>query len=161
MALLFTAAAATAPAAGGLTAFLHPLRRKPSQGVALRVTTLAALAKDGLPRRFPVFAARQNAWNRSANQPVGAVFLSRTGPDTVEALQAACPHAGCFVSFSAETRDFQCPCHKSSFDLRGRISQKDSPSPRDMDTLPVEIRDGQVWVRFQQFRTGSAAKVPV
>jgi menaquinol-cytochrome c reductase iron-sulfur subunit len=127
----------------------------------VRVTTLSALPEDGTPRRFPVLATRQNAWNRSLNEPVGAVFLRRTGPESVEALQAVCPHAGCFVDFAPETRDFQCPCHKSSFDLAGHIAQAASPSPRDMDTLEVELREGEIWVRFQSFRTGSPRKIPV
>ena len=35
------------------------------------------------------------------------------------------------------------------------------PSPRDLDTLKVEIRDGgEVYVRFERFRGGIAEKVP-
>jgi menaquinol-cytochrome c reductase iron-sulfur subunit len=160
-ALLFGALALLPPFAAGLTALLHPLRRGAGAGTVVRVTTLAALPEDGTPRRFPVLASRQNAWNRSTNEPLGAVFLRRTGPETVEALHAVCPHAGCLVDFAPDTRDFQCPCHKSSFDLAGRISQPNSPSPRDMDTLEIEIRDREIWVRFQNFRSGSGRKIPV
>jgi hypothetical protein len=28
-----------------------------------------------------------------------------------------------------------------------------------MDTLPVEIRDGEVWVKFEKFQDGSANKI--
>ena len=50
---------------------------------------------------------------------------------------------------------FACPCHKSSFDLDGHIDDPSSPAPRDMDSLQVEIRNGdEVWVRFQNFYTG-------
>ncbi len=161
LALLLGAIAFLPPLAAGVSAFLHPLRRGAGAGTLLRVTTLAALPEDGTPRRFPVLASRHNAWTRSPNEPLGAVFLRRTGPETVEALHAVCPHAGCQVVFASETRDFQCPCHKSSFDLAGRISQANSPSPRDMDTLELEIRDREIWIRFQNFRSGSVRKIPV
>jgi hypothetical protein len=29
-----------------------------------------------------------------------------------------------------------------------------------MDTLAVEVRDGAVWVRFENFRAGVAQKIP-
>jgi menaquinol-cytochrome c reductase iron-sulfur subunit len=159
---LFLGAFAFLPAmAAGLAAFFHPLRRMAGSGTLIRVATLAALPEDGLPRRFPVWSSRRNAWTRSPNEPLGAVFLRRTGPDAVEALHAVCPHAGCQIVFGSETRDYQCPCHKSAFDLAGRIAQSNSPSPRDMDTLELEIRDQEIWVRFQNFRSGSARKIPV
>jgi menaquinol-cytochrome c reductase iron-sulfur subunit len=145
----------------GVLTFLHPLRRGAGSGTMIRVAPLSALPEDGLPRRFAVWSSRRNAWTRSPHEPLGAVFLRRTGPDAVEALHAVCPHAGCQVVFVSESRDFQCPCHKSAFDLAGRIAQANSPSPRDMDTLELEVRDQDVWVRFQNFRPGSARKIPV
>jgi menaquinol-cytochrome c reductase iron-sulfur subunit len=147
--------------AAGVVAFLHPLRRRQGIGTMIRVAPLSALPEDGVPRRFAVWSSRRNAWTRSPNEPLGAVYLRRSGPDAVEALNAVCPHAGCQVSFAPESRDFQCPCHKSAFDLAGRIAQANSPSPRDMDALELEIRDQEVWVRFQNFRPGSVRKTPV
>jgi menaquinol-cytochrome c reductase iron-sulfur subunit len=149
------------PLAAGLAALLQPLRYRAGGGTVVRVTTLAALPEDGTPRRFPVLADRRNAWNRSLNEPLGAVFLRRTGPDSAEALHAVCPHAGCLIVFVSASGDFQCPCHKSSFDPSGRIAQPNSPSPRDMDSLELEVRDRDVWVRFQNFRSGSPRKIPV
>jgi len=161
LALLFGVTGLVPPLAAGLSAFLNPLRQRAGTGTVVRVATLSALPEDGTPRRFTVLADRKNAWNRALNEPLGAVFLRRTGPDTVEALQAVCPHAGCLVDFDSATGAFQCPCHKSSFDRSGRISQPKSPSPRDMDTLETEVRDREVWIRFQNFRAGSARKIPV
>jgi menaquinol-cytochrome c reductase iron-sulfur subunit len=159
--MLLGAVALLPPLAAGMSALLHPLRYRAGRGTVVRITPLSALPEDGTPRRFPVVASRQNAWNRSSNEPLGAVFLRRTGPDSAEALHAVCPHAGCLIDFAPATGDFQCPCHKSSFDRSGRISQANSPSPRDMDALEIEIRDREVWVRFQNFRSGSARKIPV
>ena len=92
---------------------------------------------------------------------MGAVYLRRTGSD-VSALNVVCPHAGCFVGLTDDRSRFGCPCHKSSFDLNGAVNDPSSPSPRDMDVLAVEVRNGdEVWVRFQNFLPGRHDKTAV
>lgn len=154
-----------APLWSGLRVVLDPLRRGRGQAEAgfVRVTTLAALPDDGVPRKFPVVASRVDAWNTFASVPVGAVYLRRAGGgDGIEAFNVVCPHAGCFVTLAADRSRFVCPCHKSSFGLDGAVNDPSSPSPRDMDALDVEVRDdGEVWVRFQNFRPGTPSKTPL
>lgn len=154
--------AALVPLVTGMVTFLSPLRRQASLGAEVRVTTLDRLPEDGVPRRFAVVTTQRMGWTRTPDARVGAVFLRRTGPEQVAALNVICPHAGCVVRYVSGLEEFQCPCHKSSFDLTGRIAESRSPSPRDLDTLEVEIRNGnEVWVRFQNFRTGRPEKVAV
>ncbi len=148
------------PLGAGLAAFLDPLRKRSAGGKAVLITSLQALPEDGRPRRFPVIAQRVDAWNKSPAAPIGAVYLRRTGPTTVHAYNATCPHTGCLVKF--EGNGFACPCHNSTFNLDGSIRNPDSPSPRSLDELEVKIREGtQVWVTFQNFRAGTARKVPL
>jgi len=154
------------PAVVGIVAFLNPLRQKSQSGLLRRLTSLDVLPEDGTPRKFPIIADRTDAWNRFPNEPIGAVYLRRTGAKSVEAIQTVCPHAGCSVQFSTGSKEadaggkFFCPCHAASFDLAGKRLDKTSPSPRDLDTLEVEVRDGiDVWVKFQDFQTGTAKKV--
>jgi Rieske Fe-S protein len=85
----------------------------------------------------------------------------RTSDTAVEALNVVCPHAGCFVDFHADKKGFYCPCHNSLFHMDGKIGDPKSPSPRGLDTLSVEVRDNEVWVEFQNFRTGTAHKIPM
>jgi menaquinol-cytochrome c reductase iron-sulfur subunit len=154
--------AALVPVAAGLLTFLNPLRRRAVEGEFIWITSLEALPEDGAPRRFAVAGARRDAWTGTASVPLGAVYLRRTGSGEVRALNVVCPHAGCFVRFSDDSGRFECPCHRSHFDLEGRISSPGSPSPRGLDALDVEVREeSEVWVRFQNFRTGRANKVPV
>lgn len=163
LAIVLGGLAVLVPAFAALTVLTDPLRRKsaaPSD--AIRVTSLSALPDDGVPRRFPVLAAKADAWNRYTNMPIGAVYLRRVKDGPVEALNVVCPHAGCFVDFSAGQGGFICPCHHSSFKLDGQIADPRSPSPRAMDTLAVELRsDGSIWVKFQNFQAGTAQKIPV
>lgn len=149
------------PAASGLLVFLDPLRAKSkSGGGAIRVTSLSALPNDNRPYKFPVIASRTDAWNKFPETPIGAVYLRRTGEKTVEALNVVCPHAGCFVDFVSSRACFLCPCHNSTFALDGKIQDPKSPSPRALDTLPVEIRGEDIYVHFQNFRAGVAEKIP-
>lgn len=162
--LLGAGALLTAPLAG-LRAWLHPLRRSetPADGRWILVARLSALPDDNVPRRFPAVADHVNAWTRMPQQTVGAVYLRRSpGDATVQAFNVVCPHAGCLVDYAPEQKGFLCPCHDSRFTLDGRLENPGSPSPRGLDSLDTEVRQGEeVWVRFQNFRAGTQEKLPV
>jgi menaquinol-cytochrome c reductase iron-sulfur subunit len=151
-----------APVAAGLRVMLDPLRRRGVAGSLVRVTSLDALPADGVPRKFPVLADRTDAWNKFQNVPVGAVYLRRTTAGKLEALNVVCPHAGCFVDFSADRGKFLCPCHNSLFAVDGKLADASSPAARGLDSLEVELRhEREVWVKFQNFEAGKVEKVPV
>ncbi len=159
----FGGSALAVPAVTALVAYVNPIRQKSPGGEFFRLTALAALPEDGTPRRFPVITDRFDAWNRYPREPIGAVWLRRTvdPKQPVAAFQVVCPHAGCIIILD-ETPDgprFFCPCHVAGFDLEGVRLDRPSPSPRDLDSLEVEIRDGDVWVKFENFVTGTSEKV--
>ena len=158
IALLVGAAAYLPPLAAGGWVFLNPLRQKGQGGRMFRLATLETL--DETPKKFPVIADRTDAWNRFPNEPVGAVYLRKTAPDQVQAIHVVCPHAGCSVQYQADDNKFFCPCHSANFDLSGARLDETSPSPRNLDTLEVEIRaENEVWVKFVNFRTGTPEKI--
>lgn len=160
---LLTAIAGLVPALAGLAVIFDPLKRRGTgPGAALLVTRLPSLPPDGVPRRFRIFSDRVDAWNTYKNIPVGAVFLRRTKENEVSALNAACPHAGCSVSFAGDKGHFLCPCHDSSFSVEGTIDNPSSPSPRALDRLEVEIRnENEVWVKFRNYQPGHKEQLPV
>ena len=148
------------PLLAGLATVLDPLRRKASAGGAIFVTTLNALPENGAPQRFQIIADRVDVWNKYPNVPVGAVYLRRLAGDKVEALNVTCPHAGCPVEFKSSTNSYLCPCHESTFHLDGTLASASSPSPRGMDSLEAEVRNGaEIWVKFQNFEAGKAKKI--
>jgi menaquinol-cytochrome c reductase iron-sulfur subunit len=149
-----------APVAGLFTV-LDPLRRKSDTRGLVRITTLSSLPGNGEPRKFPVLDTLIDAWNKTENVPVGSVYVQKTGENTVRVLNSVCPHLGCSVGFNAATKGYFCPCHKSSFAIDGQIADPKSPSPRAMDELEAVVKDGEVWVKFQNFRKGSPEKIPV
>ena len=150
-----------APIGAAVVSLHDPLRREKLSSEMVLVARTSAIPEDGSPRKFTVTADRTDAWAAYDDSPVGAVYLRRSG-DEVRALNVVCPHAGCFVGVAKDNSRFSCPCHLSSFDLDGAVDDPTSPSPRDMDTLDVEVRNGdEVWVRFQNFLPGRAEKTPV
>ena len=162
-AVLIGGVAAAFPIAAGVAVFLDPVRRK-SGGAAqfVPVANLNALPEDGTPAKFAVVTSRVDAWTKSPSTPVGAVYLRRTGPKTVQAFNVVCPHAGCFVDYVAAKKSYLCPCHNSTFALDGFINDPRSPSPRGLDELEVEIRnENEVWVKFQNFLAGVHEKLPL
>jgi Rieske Fe-S protein len=153
--------AGAVPFLSGLVVILDPLRRKADGKGFLRVTTLDSVPEDGIARYFPVVTDRTDAWNRYLDEPIGAVFLRREpGATELQCFNAICPHAGCFVDFNIPDKQFSCPCHDSKFQPNGvRLNPESCPSPRDLDTLAVELKDGVVWVDFKNFLTATPDKV--
>jgi len=149
------------PSLAAVVAFLSPWRQKGQSGQSIRVAPLAVLPEDGTPRKFPVIADRTDAWNRFPSEPIGSVWLRRVGTNQVAALHVCCPHAGCHIGYDAEKKCFMCPCHtQPRFKLDGKREEGDaSHSPRDMDSLEVEINGTEVWVKFQNFRTNTTDKI--
>lgn len=150
------------PIVSGLVVFFDPLARKSRGGQFVRITTLAAVPPDGQPRRFPVIAERADAWSHYPPEPIGSVYLRRTEKFAVpEAFTTVCPHLGCAVNFQPGRGQYLCPCHNSVFGVDGlRIDPAATPSPRDLDSLAVEIRNGQeVWVDYRRFVGGIREKV--
>ncbi len=95
----------------------------------------------------------------------GKFYLSRV-PEGVLALWWKCPHLGCTVPWKPDdpTMDsiapkgrFNCPCHGSIYDRYGQIVA--GPAPRPMDLMPIEIREGKIFVDTNPTRviTRSAA----
>jgi len=161
LALVCGGLATLTPLAAGVWMFLDPLRRRGAVAEFLPVTKTSSIPADGVPRQFPVVADRLDAWTGFAGEPIGAVYLCRQKVSgQVQALSATCPHAGCFVEIDPVERCFRCPCHNSKFTFDGRMVAP-SPSPRAMDSLECRIgKNGEVIVKWENFYTGIAGKVP-
>ncbi|MEQ1860241.1 MAG: Rieske (2Fe-2S) protein [Chthoniobacteraceae bacterium] len=155
---LLGGACVLAPLAAGITVLVHPLSLE-GPPVEVKLTTLDVLP-IGKPRIFQVVAARRDAWTQFPTQAIGAVFLLRKSEEEIVAFNAACPHLGCSVEYREERTAFYCPCHDSSFAKDGAVVGQ-SPSLRGLDSLVVELREREVWVKFLNFKTGVREKVAV
>ncbi len=73
----------------------------------------------------------------------GRFYIVRT-EDGFLALWQKCTHLGCAVPWVEEEQRFHCPCHGSLFNRVGEVIG--GPAPRPLDTFPITIRKGEVWV---------------
>jgi len=156
------------PLIPGAAFVLDPLLRKRKAAAGegaladgfVPVTTLEAVPADGSPRAFPVIMDLQDAWNKFPKTEVGSVFLNREPDGGIKCFNCRCPHLGCTIGYADRTKLFVCPCHASSFKLDGQ--RNNLIPPRPMDTLAAEVRSGnEVWVKFENFRAGTAKKIVV
>ncbi len=78
--------------------------------------------------------------------PTGQLALVDAGGE-LRAFSAVCTHLGCIVRWQSEMEHLYCACHGGMFDRAGRVVG--GPPPRPLPQYPVEIREGQVFVRIR------------
>lgn len=85
------------------------------------------------------------------------IWAVRTSVSEVTVFSPICPHLGCSYDWDVRTLRFMCPCHGSVYTLDGKVVA--GPAPRPLDTLPVEIRQGRLFVAWEQFKPGISQKI--
>ncbi len=123
------AVALATPVAAGVVTFLNPLRQKSQGGQFMRLASLDTIPEDGTPLKVPVIADRTDAWSRFPAEPIGAVFLRRSG-GSVEALQVICPHAGCSINYDAAVTNSSVPATRpvSTWQANGPTRPRPAPA---------------------------------
>lgn len=147
------AAAATVPVLG---AALTPLiRRKEDDANLIKAVPEKDLVV-GIPRRVELTSVVVDGWTRAVGV-VGAAWLLKKPDGSISALSSICPHSGC--SIGQKTKEtYGCPCHASAFSFDG--TPLEGPSPRTMDPLTVEVKDGSVFVKWMRFKVGVKERKP-
>lgn len=139
-----------------------PLRRKGgtagSESAFLDVGPLSALP-IGEWRLLLLEVVREDGWGKTRSRH--AIWVRRQGTEErdITVLSSICPHLGCPINWFPDKSEFVCPCHGGLFDASGR--HIGGPPPRSMDPLEFEVRAGQLWVRWQDFKIGVAERTPV
>jgi cytochrome b6-f complex iron-sulfur subunit len=111
-----------------VVAFLAPRREGGARGVG---TVVAGPVAEFTPASVRAF-------------PAGKFYLVRLADGGFLALSSRCTHLGCTVPWNDKEKTFPCPCHASTFDLRGEVLSP--PAPRALDLFPVVIEGGIVKV---------------
>ena len=76
--------------------------------------------------------------------PEGKFYLARLDDGNFIALSRNCTHLGCSVPWDDKEKKFICPCHGSTFNLRGEALTP--PATRPLDYYPIRIENGIVRV---------------
>ncbi len=119
-----------------------------SRGSSLAEKTAAPLLAAG-----PVNAYAPGSVTAFVN---GKFYLCRLEDGGFIALSRQCTHLGCTVPWNDAEKKFICPCHRSSFDIRGDLLS--APALRPLDLHPVTIVNDTVHVNAEKRIRRSAFK---
>jgi menaquinol-cytochrome c reductase iron-sulfur subunit len=62
----------------------------------------------------------------------------------VTAFSPRCTHLGCAYRWQAQTGLFSCPCHGSTFNVRGDVIA--GPASRPLDRYSTKLEDNRLWL---------------
>lgn len=80
----------------------------------------------GAPTMFKIGKPEEFPRGRQIFLPQSRLFITSTA-DGIGAMSAACTHLGCTIA--RVEWGFQCPCHGSKFDSKGRVVAGPAPKP--------------------------------
>ena len=94
----------------------------------------------------PVEAGSVDDFKPSSVTPIpqGQFYLACLEDGSFLALSRTCTHLGCSLPWDEKEAKFICPCHGSTFNMRGEALT--SPATRPLDYYPVRIENGRVKV---------------
>lgn len=78
--------------------------------------------------------------------PTGQIALVDAGGE-LRAFSAVCTHLGCIVRWQPDMEHLYCACHGGMFSRDGQVVG--GPPPRPLPQYPVEVREGQVFVKIK------------
>lgn len=125
----------------------YPLMAKSTETGWTVAGTVAEASNAKAPLRRTLELEVRDAWQETSSERV--VYINASGRD-LKVLSAVCPHLGCSVSWNEQEGQFVCPCHGGRFASDGQY--RSGPPPRSLDALETKVVDGNVMVRYQQFR---------
>ena len=139
--------------------FISPaLRQTVSGSTGLIELGSISSCQVNVPMNMKIVDAKVDAWTKFPPTEIGAVWIIMDKDKKLTAFTSICPHLGCGINWDENSEKFICPCHDSFFDIEGRVLS--GPSPRGMDTLETEIKDGKIFVKYQKMRLGVSEKLP-
>lgn len=109
------------------------------------------------PVRLNFIQREQDAYLEQ--KAVHSVWVVKHSTSEATVYSPVCPHAGCYYNWNDRLRHFECPCHGSVFQIDGPVIS--GPAPRPLDTLPVKVEDGALFVIWERFKAGVHNKIVV
>ncbi len=64
------------------------------------------------------------------------IAVYKNSENQVEAFSAVCPHMGCVVHWNSDEKSFDCPCHGSRFDVKGKVMN--GPALTDLKKIDIK-----------------------
>jgi nitrite reductase/ring-hydroxylating ferredoxin subunit len=109
---------------------------------------------DGAPEERAVQVTERLGWlSRTVER---SVWIRRPAEGDLRVWTSACPHEACVIHKDAGTPGFICLCHRSQFDIDGKVLN--GPALRDMDSLEYSVESGSIRARYRKFKKGLRVK---
>ena len=122
--------------------------------VMVRTVNISSLTL-GQPTRVNFTVQEQDAYIRET--AVNSAWVIVHSPEEVTVFSPICPHAGCYFNWDSSTNHFECPCHGSIFSIKGKVLG--GPAPRSLDTLSHQIKDGELYIKWERSKSGTPEKI--
>ncbi|MBI5050140.1 MAG: Rieske 2Fe-2S domain-containing protein [Nitrospirae bacterium] len=113
----------------------------PKEVKEMQTRYFPAINSDDAPRKGVKKTTLTYTDNSGENE--ARIFLAVL-PEGLTAFSAVCSHLGCLVDWDRGKELFLCPCHGGKYDIAGNVAG--GPPPESLTRLPVEIREGKVFV---------------
>jgi menaquinol-cytochrome c reductase iron-sulfur subunit len=111
----------------------------------------------GEPRQLEHVTTQRDGWLESKSHK--AVWGIKQADGQVTVFSPICPHLGCGYRWDESDRKFKCPCHRSVYDVSGRVLG--GPAPRPLDVLPAKVENGRLYVIYKEFKAGLSRPVEI
>ncbi len=99
----------------------------------------------------------KDGWQKS--QVTKATWAVKRPDGQITVFSPICPHLGCGYRWDRPDRVFKCPCHGSVYDIDGAV--KAGPAPRPLDTIQSKVENGELYIKYQEFKSGLSKKVEI
>jgi menaquinol-cytochrome c reductase iron-sulfur subunit len=96
----------------------------------------------GTPQEVVFRRNRVDGW-KVISEKNTAWVLRKTEKELI-ALAPQCTHLGCAYHYEAQTKEFVCPCHTSSFSLEGAVLT--GPAPRPLDRYETRVNNNRLLI---------------
>ena len=97
----------------------------------------------GQPKRVDFVYYKSDGWIEE--QTSGSAWVVRTGAADFIVYDPRCTHLGCPYGWSAEAKQFICPCHDGIFAVEGGVIS--GPPPRALDRYEHSVEGGKLFMR--------------
>jgi Rieske Fe-S protein len=75
------------------------------------------------------------------------ILFVRDAQDSIRALSPICTHKKCLVEYNPESKKIQCNCHKSIYDLEGKVLE--GPAPKPLLTYEAKLNKNRIIVTIE------------
>lgn len=100
----------------------------------------------GTPTLATFTRSKVNGWEKSTTSY--GVYVLRKSQTEMAVFSNICTHLSCHVNWTADKKEYICPCHDGRFDINGKVVS--GPPPRPLDTFQTKVEGDILSIYFQE-----------